>query len=286
MNIVSLRNTLHIVGVILLLAPALSGCGAISEGAWQSVEIKSEPTGARCKVSRDGILLGAIESTPGKVLVNKTFSDLRIECSKPGYADSLHFNRSEVAGAAIASFFFFGAAGLQIEQDAGAIRRYDDEVVIPLVRPGEAPKPLVVVEQARGPNGKQPRPALRAAAKEPTPSVRNAGVSAAPPKSTGAPSTKESTSEVVTLAPSSPPTPPQPATASLPSASVVALAPASLSPAEQPVEKIVAAELPSAPAPLDPYLVRRLENLKEIFDRKALTPAEYERKRATLMAGR
>jgi len=344
-------------GFVLFLG-GLTGCAAIGEGTWQKITVNTEPSDAACVVSRDGETLAEIASTPGSLLVTKNFSDLRIACKKPGYQDSLHFNKSEVATAAVLSFLFIGPSALQLDAQAGAVRKYDPEVLIPLGLPGEPAKPLKILEPAQAAGPLRPTPALTATSNPAQPLGRTASVPPRPasrraptPALSSIPSEQVDAPQsagAVSPAPSPTPPPPEirPVAAQTPLSTpaqtetklVIASTPTEAKPAEvkptetkpaesrsveakptetkpaesrpveakpaetKPIESrpaanslpLIVATAPSnapisvaseEPPPLSAHTLRRLTNLKEIFDRKALTQDEYDRKRLAVTKG-
>ena len=279
----------------ILLLGGMSGCAAISEGTYQTIKVHSEPSEAECVISREGLTLGTIPKTPGSVIVTKNFKDLQIVCSKPGYQDSLHVNKSDVSGAAVLTALFLGPAALQIEVDAGAIRKYNEEVVVPLVLPGESQQPMRILDGRQGNAPMRPKAAF-AAVEPPAPT----SVSRTPTSSPTSTATRR-LSPVPALNPA-----PSEASSVTPAMTVGSQAAISPSPSRAtevertasspsvsatPIPLVASSTASSAvtstePQTLSAATLLRLENLKEIFNRKALTQDEYEQKRIALMNGK
>jgi len=278
------------IGLILLLG-GMSGCAAIVEGRYQTIKVHSEPSEAECVISREGLTLGTIPKTPGSIIVTKDFKDLDIACRKPGYQDSLHVNKSDVSGAAILTALLIGPAALQIDVDAGAIRKYNEEVVIPLVLPGESQLPIKILDARQGDGPMRPRAAFAAVA-PPAP----AGVVPKPKASTTSTTRRSSPVPALSAVPSE--ATPLSAAATLESDAPTSASPSRAIEVERPASSPSVAATPAPllasstasavvastdQPPLSTSTLLRLENLKEILDRKALTQDEYEQKRIALM---
>ena len=73
--------------VLLAAMPlVLLACTTVFEGTSETISLISEPTGANCRVIREGAVLANV-TTPASVEVEKTSDDLRIVCEKEGYED-------------------------------------------------------------------------------------------------------------------------------------------------------------------------------------------------------
>lgn len=78
-----------------LLTVTVSGCASIWEGRTQDIAVSTDPPGAECGLYREeGQRIATIERTPGSTLVRKTRNDIWIVCVKPGYQQSIYYNRS------------------------------------------------------------------------------------------------------------------------------------------------------------------------------------------------
>ena len=51
----------------LIVMAFASGCATIVEGTDQTVTIMTDPTGATCRLERDGSTIGIVNATPGSV---------------------------------------------------------------------------------------------------------------------------------------------------------------------------------------------------------------------------
>ena len=77
----------------------LQGCASILEGTDQTITIETSPTGANCRLYREGRVVGQV-ITPGGVVVEKTKHDMTVECEKEGYETAKAHLESGIEGAA------------------------------------------------------------------------------------------------------------------------------------------------------------------------------------------
>ena len=76
----------------------LAACASIIDGNSQTLTFNSNPPGANCTLTRNGVAIGNV-TTPGGIVVEKTKHDISAVCSKDGYDDSTIMLKSEVAPA-------------------------------------------------------------------------------------------------------------------------------------------------------------------------------------------
>ena len=121
---------------VALAAVMLSGCATVFEGTSQDISVVTNPSGASCVFTRQGIPIGSISSTPGILNVPKRKYDIVITCSKSGYADASYLNHSGVTAviaANIAADVLFTAGVSSIVDSAdGADNKYDSAVNLTL----------------------------------------------------------------------------------------------------------------------------------------------------------
>ncbi|MDJ0741683.1 MAG: hypothetical protein QNJ91_18400 [Gammaproteobacteria bacterium] len=117
-----------------LLAAALAGgCATIVEGGAQTVRVDTDPPGARCVITRAGVAVSTIPSTPATVSLFKESGDLALRCSKPGYLDSDAAQSAEFSGTVFGNILFGGLIGAAIDMGSGATHKYPDEIFVTLV---------------------------------------------------------------------------------------------------------------------------------------------------------
>ncbi len=110
----------------------LSGCASIVSGTNQSLSIKTPPvTGANCKLQNDkGIWF--INKTPGSVVVHRSYRDLLISCSKPGYAKASERVKSLTRPIVAGNIVFGGFLGAGVDAADGAAYNYPRLIKVPM----------------------------------------------------------------------------------------------------------------------------------------------------------
>ena len=124
MNGVSLRF------VVLGLALCTGACSSIVDGTSQEIQVNTDPTGAKCTFTREGTVIGTIESTPDKLKVQKTKDDISIACVKDGYVAAEYLNPSGAAAATFGNIILGGGIGWAIDSATGADNKYTSPVTI------------------------------------------------------------------------------------------------------------------------------------------------------------
>lgn len=109
--------------------------GAAKPDAWNgSIVVASEPTGARCTVTRDGAQVAQIAATPANVTLARGNSPAEVRCAAPGRVETTATLRPlrdfgvqhhQPTGPA-------GAVNHRIDRETGRVRRfYDVTVALP-----------------------------------------------------------------------------------------------------------------------------------------------------------
>ena len=124
MTKISYKNTIIFLHMLLL-----SGCASITTGSNQSLSVNTEPeSGANCELKNDkGTWY--INSTPGSVVVNRSYSDLHIICKK----DSRFGNstvKSTIKGMAFGNIIAGGLIGAGIDVHTGAAYDYPATIFV------------------------------------------------------------------------------------------------------------------------------------------------------------
>lgn len=114
----------------------LTGCATVIEGTGQSVAVATNPPGANCTVSRQGTLLGSVESTPGSVRVDKSKNDLTVSCTKSGYQATTVSYSPSFNGTTFGNIILGGGIGAVVDASTGA--NYDYPTQVSLDLPEEA----------------------------------------------------------------------------------------------------------------------------------------------------
>ena len=119
------------------LAVALSGCVSVFEGTSQDISVVTNPGAATCVFEREGMNIGTIPSTPGKLTVRKNKYDITVKCNKPGYQEAFYLNHSGVSAtiAANVAADLILTAGISsiVDSATGADNKYDSVVNITMI---------------------------------------------------------------------------------------------------------------------------------------------------------
>ncbi|MCB0317905.1 MAG: SHOCT domain-containing protein [Bdellovibrionales bacterium] len=125
--------------ILIFLLTLLSGCSTILSGTSQSLEIQTNPNGARCELEREGKIIGSVDNTPGAVHVKKTKHDIKVSCIKPGFQESIEHLNSGTEGATFGNILAGGIVGWGIDSASGADNKYPETTVITLLPVGIKP---------------------------------------------------------------------------------------------------------------------------------------------------
>ena len=122
----------------LVLALMAGGCSSIIEGTSQTLSFDSNPSGAECTLSRNGMVIGSVR-TPGGLTVKKTKYDINLLCHKDGYQDATAFLNSDVAGATAGNIILGGGIGWAIDSASGAASQNQQHPTLSGGRTGAGP---------------------------------------------------------------------------------------------------------------------------------------------------
>lgn len=111
---------------------ALTGCASIVNGTNQSVSVQTGSVyGASCALENDkGRWF--VPNTPGSVVVNRSYQDLRVNCTKSGYRPSYKQVTSKTKGMAFGNVVFGGVVGAGVDVIDGAAYDYPAEIYLPM----------------------------------------------------------------------------------------------------------------------------------------------------------
>lgn len=130
-------------GIVIAAVSVLGGCSSIIEGTSQELVINTNPSGASCYITRQGMSIARINPTPGAATIKKTKYDIVIKCTKYGFHEASYFNKSGVAGATFGNIILGGGIGWIIDSASGADNKYTSPVNITLVPLSQArPTPI------------------------------------------------------------------------------------------------------------------------------------------------
>lgn len=113
---------------------ALTGCASIVSGTHQQVCVNTGPVmGANCTLENNK---GKwyVPQTPGSVVVNRSFNDLKVECRKPGYQSTMTTVGSNTKPIAFGNVLFGGVVGAGIDVADGAAYAYPDNIDVQMLQ--------------------------------------------------------------------------------------------------------------------------------------------------------
>ncbi len=121
-------------GAVLLAAQILANCASIVDGTSQQISVVTNPPGANCQFHRNGEIVGAVNPTPGGVLIKKTKHHIEIVCLKDGFEEAKFLNKSGIQEATFGNIILGGGIGWAIDSAAGADNKYEGAVNITMVQ--------------------------------------------------------------------------------------------------------------------------------------------------------
>ena len=122
------------VRLLLLGALALGAgaCATVVGGTTQEVLVQSEPSGAGCRVERQGAAVGVIPSTPGKVTLPRSKQNAVVNCTKDGFEASQAVLVARFNGATLGNILVGGLVGIAVDAASGANNKYPERVTVVL----------------------------------------------------------------------------------------------------------------------------------------------------------
>lgn len=127
-------KSLVVLSVFGLLSSLLSGCASIVSGTTQSISVETPSvTGAQCSLINDK---GEwyINSTPGSVMVHRSYQDLVIACQKAGYLTDTKRVKSTTKAMVFGNVLFGGGIGAGVDVADGAAYNYPTDIQVPMAR--------------------------------------------------------------------------------------------------------------------------------------------------------
>lgn len=112
---------------------SLGACASVVEGTDQSVTVKTIPAGASCELTRDGETIGAVNPTPGSVVISKSKDTVAVNCTKDGHEPGAETVASSFQGMTFGNILIGGIIGVGIDAASGAMHYYPDNVEVFLI---------------------------------------------------------------------------------------------------------------------------------------------------------
>ena len=110
-----------------------TGCASIVSGQHQSVSVTSsnngaDLSGAKCQLSNDKGTWFA--TTPGSVLVRRSYGDLAVSCAMDGVSPGIMTVKSSTKGMAFGNILFGGIIGAGVDMSTGAAYDYPNLISV------------------------------------------------------------------------------------------------------------------------------------------------------------
>ena len=121
---------------VAALGVAVSGCATVFEGTSQEITVNTNPEGALCVFTRQGLEVGRGANTPGTANIRKSKYDIIVTCSKAGYQTGTYLNHSgttaTIAANVAADLILTAGLSSIVDSADGADNKYDSAVNISL----------------------------------------------------------------------------------------------------------------------------------------------------------
>jgi hypothetical protein len=133
-----------------------SGCASIVSGQNQSLSVTTrnngaDTSGAKCSLVNDKGTWYA--TSPGSVMVRRSFNDLTVNCALDGSEPGILMVKSATKGMAFGNILFGGLIGAGVDMSTGAAYDYPEIIVVEMGKTGvQAPKPAEPAKTASDPN--------------------------------------------------------------------------------------------------------------------------------------
>ena len=111
----------------------MTQCATLTEGTTQTILVSSEPGGANCEISREGLMVGTVAATPSIVTVDKDSAPLAFRCKKTGYVDTREAVDAKFIGTTAGNLLLGGIIGIAIDAGSGANNEYPAQVLVKLI---------------------------------------------------------------------------------------------------------------------------------------------------------
>ena len=107
---------------VLIILPllALGACATIVEGDDQTVSVITDPPGATCMLTREGVTVGVANPTPSSVVLEKDSDNISVICKKSGHFDGASTLSSSFQNLTFGNVIFGGIIGVVVDAASGA----------------------------------------------------------------------------------------------------------------------------------------------------------------------
>jgi len=132
-----------------------SGCSTVLSGTSQKITVNTDPTGADCSLTRDGLTIGRVNPTPGQTEVSTNRSSITVTCQKEGYQGGSAVDEAGFDPAVLGNIVLGGVVGVVVDASSGAASKYDKVVNVTLqpIAPTSAAPPTGQPSASAAPTG-------------------------------------------------------------------------------------------------------------------------------------
>ncbi|MBY0339217.1 MAG: hypothetical protein K2X11_21570 [Acetobacteraceae bacterium] len=119
---------LALLGLLLTTA-----CATVTSGTTQNITVTSEPSGAVCRLERDGATVGVVNPTPGSVNISRSTRDLTVRCEREGFQPGVRTISAGFQAMTLGNIILGGVVGIVVDAASGAVSQYEPNlhVVLP-----------------------------------------------------------------------------------------------------------------------------------------------------------
>jgi len=128
----TIKTALRLTSLVAILG-VVTACSTIVEGTDQTVTVNSDPSGAECVLTREGLGIGTVSPTPQTLTVDRGDEDIVVSCKKEDYLSTNATLPSEVEGMTFGNILFGGLIGVAVDAASDANAKYPDSIMIVLV---------------------------------------------------------------------------------------------------------------------------------------------------------
>ena len=111
-----------------------SACASITQGTTQSVSVATDPPGAVCMISREGVQVAIVNPTPGTIRVDKSSRSLDMRCTLDNHEPGQTSIPANADAWTAGNVLLGGVIGLAVDASTGAMNKYPPNVSLSLRR--------------------------------------------------------------------------------------------------------------------------------------------------------
>jgi hypothetical protein len=128
----TIKTVPRLISLVAILG-VVTACSTIVEGTDQTVTVNSDPSGAECMLTREGLGVGTASPTPQTLTVDRGDEDIIVSCKKEGYLSTNATLPSEVEGMTFGNILFGGLIGVAVDAASDANAKYPDSIMVEMI---------------------------------------------------------------------------------------------------------------------------------------------------------